>query len=104
MPPHIHYVEPFAGGLSVLLRRNPEGASELVNDLNGRLINFWRVLQNARSFSRFRRSVEAIPLARPEWDKARSHNSTGNRVDDAVAFFVECRQSRSGLLERFTSV
>ena len=25
MPSHIHYVEPFAGGLAVLLAKNPEG-------------------------------------------------------------------------------
>jgi DNA adenine methylase len=54
MPPHLHYVEPYAGGLAVLLARDPEderlflsphrGVSELVNDLDGRLTNFWRVL------------------------------------------------------------
>jgi DNA adenine methylase len=55
MPPHLHYVEPFAGGLAVLLARDPDdpdkwmpphkGVSEVVNDLDGRLINFWRVLR-----------------------------------------------------------
>jgi site-specific DNA-adenine methylase len=44
MPPHLHYVEPFAGGLAVLLAKNPDGVSDVVNDLDGDLLNFWRVL------------------------------------------------------------
>jgi D12 class N6 adenine-specific DNA methyltransferase len=33
MPAHVHYVEPFAGGLSVLLAKDPAGVSEVVNDI-----------------------------------------------------------------------
>ncbi len=63
MPRHLHYVEPFAGGLAVLLAKNPfderhqfgcksheRGISEVVNDLNGELMNFWKVLQDEESF------------------------------------------------------
>src|SRR5215469_14750917 len=83
MPPHLHYVEPYFGGGSVLLARQPqepslwmgehEGVSEVVNDLNGRLVNFWRVLQDEEKFTRFRRIVEATALARPEWEAAHNH-------------------------------
>ena len=68
MPPHLHYVEPFFGGGAVLLARNPEdpalwllphkGVSEVVNDINGRLINFWRVLRDPDAFASFGRWVE----------------------------------------------
>src|SRR5262245_58827735 len=88
MPRHVHYVEPYFGGGSVLLAREPEeptlwalpheGVSELVNDLNGRLVNFWRVLQGESTFQQFRRIVEAIPLARVEWEKAHAHDPTGD--------------------------
>jgi DNA adenine methylase len=44
-PEHGHYIEPFAGGLSVLLAK-PESKHETVNDLDARLVTFWRVLRN----------------------------------------------------------
>jgi DNA adenine methylase len=113
MPPHLHYVEPYFGGGAVLLAREPEdpslwlphhqGVSEVANDLNGRLINFWRVLKVPATFEQFRRTVEAIPLSRMEWGEAHSHHYDGkNPLADAVAFFIDCRQSRSGLMRNFT--
>jgi DNA adenine methylase len=115
MPPHLHYVEPFFGGGAVLFERDPDdarlfvgdvahlrGVSEVVNDINDRLINFWRVLQDAERFQQFRRTVEAIPLARGEWQKAHDHEYGQDPVADAVAFFVDARQSRSGLMQGYT--
>src|ERR1700733_9466940 len=61
MPLHIHYVEPFAGGLSLLLAKDPEGVSEVVNDLDGELTNFWRTLQHEDTFAQFKRILEAMP-------------------------------------------
>jgi len=40
MPPHVHYVEPYFGGGSVLLEKDPVGVSEVVNDRNRELMNF----------------------------------------------------------------
>ena len=93
MPRHVHYVEPFAGGLAVLFAKRPDWVSEVVNDLHGDLTNFWRVLQDETKFAAFRRVAEAVPLSEVEWRDA------GKRLDDpdpvrrAVAFFVRCRQS-----------
>ena len=57
MPRHLHYVEPYAGGLAVLLEKDPfdrskywgdkgyeQGVSEVVNDVYRELTNFWRVI------------------------------------------------------------
>src|ERR1700722_16000890 len=70
MPPHLHYVEPFAGGAAVLLAHTGVGRSEMINDVDKDLTNFWRVLQDEASFEKFRRWVEAVPLSRVEWDLA----------------------------------
>jgi DNA adenine methylase len=114
MPRHIHYVEPYAGGLQVLLARDPtderlwlpphKGASEVANDLDGRLTNFWRVLRDGNLFPQFLRQVQAIPLSRPEWDAAHAHEYGLDLVADAVAFFVDARQSRAGNRKGFTSL
>jgi DNA adenine methylase len=108
-------VEPYFGGGAVLLARDPDdprfflgdaahlrGVSEIVNDLNGQLINFWRVLQDPDHFEQFRRRVEAIPLARDEWEAAHSHDYGHDPIADAVAFFVDARQSRAGVMQGFT--
>jgi DNA adenine methylase len=114
MPPHLHYVEPFFGGGAVLLARDPEdgdgwlfpnkGVSEVVNDVNSRLINFWRVLQEPKLFQAFHRAVEAIPVSRTAWEEAHAHEHGDDPIANAVAFFVDCRQSRSGMMNSFTAV
>jgi DNA adenine methylase len=116
MPRHRHYVEAYAGGLAVLLARDPDdpalwladtsaqrGVSELVNDLDGRLTDFWRVLRDEQLFPRFLRQVQAILLSRREWEAAAAHVPAGDRLADAVAFFVHCRQSLAGRRKSFTA-
>lgn len=114
MPPHERYLEAFSGGLSVLIQKplvspkNEAGkqpaVAEFANDLNGDLVNFWRVLANAEAFETFRRIVEATPLSQPSFKAAASFaNEHGNPdawfpdVDRAVSFFIRIRQSRQGL-------
>ena len=119
MPPHLHYVEPYFGGGAVLLNRDPfdktlfwgdkgdqRGVSEVVNDINGQLMNFWRVLQDEESFASFRRIVEAAPFSEAAWEEAetRQYPQRELDVDAAVAFFVRCRQSRAGGLKDFATL
>lgn len=101
MPPHLHYCEPFAGGLSVLLQKNPDGISEVVNDLNGDLTNFWQVLQSVDTWSDFVRILQATPFSEVEYRDASRANVFGSNVDRAVAFFVRCRQSLAGRMDSF---
>jgi DNA adenine methylase len=105
MPPHKHYVEPFAGGLAVLLAKNPEGVSEVVNDLNGELMNFWAVLRDLALFALFLRIVQATPVSEALWREASAALREGKETDPvrrAVAFFIVCRQSLAGRMDSFT--
>ncbi len=99
MPDHTHYVEPFAGALSVLLAKDPTGVSEVVNDLNGPLSNFWAVLQRDDTFTRFWRAVEAVPFSEAEWRDAEQPGA--DPVENAVHFFIRCRQSLAGRMDDF---
>ena len=102
MPPHLHYVEPYFGGGSVLLFKNPEGISEVVNDLCLELTTFWRVLKHEDLFAQFQRIVEATPFSQDEWDN--SWEPTSCPVEAAVRFFVRCRQSRAGQMANFATL
>jgi DNA adenine methylase len=107
MPPHRHYVEPYAGGLAVLLAKSPEDVSEVVNDLHRDLTNFWRVLRDEAAFQSFQRLIEATPFSEVEWTEA-THGLTdepgADPVQRAVGFFIACRQSLAGRMDTFASL
>lgn len=45
-PQHKCYVEPFAGGAALFFLRGHPADSEVLNDVNGELVNLYRVVQN----------------------------------------------------------
>lgn len=124
MPKHLHYVEPYAGGLAVLLAKDPNdarhkwetngktssserGTSEVVNDLNGKLTNFWQVLSCQVSFPKFKRILEATPFSQQLWNESESNKKLQDLeydVEKAVAFFIRCRQSRAGSFKSFATL
>ncbi|OQW35850.1 MAG: hypothetical protein A4E20_08905 [Nitrospira sp. SG-bin2] len=113
MPEHTHYVEPYAGGLSVLLAKDPEGVSEVINDLNKHVTNFWSVLRAPHAFAEFQRCVEAQPFCEADWKASKrivdellwnGVNPTSAHTANvlrAFAFFVCCRQSLAGRMQAF---
>lgn len=106
MPPHLHYVEPFAGGLAVLLEKDPQGVSEVVNDANRDLTNFWSVLQRDSLYQEFIRKAQSTPFSQVEWEKAaeRASMPVADAVDRALHFFVLCRQSLAGRMREFATI
>jgi DNA adenine methylase len=100
-PGWVHYVEPYFGGGAVLLANDPTGISEVANDLDGRLVNFWRVLQRPDLFKQFQRVVSAVPFSEAEWRDAGDRLDDPDPVQRAVAFFVRCRQSLAGRMDGF---
>lgn len=115
MPPHLHYVEPYFGGGSVLFAKDPEGVSEVANDIDLDLTNFWTVLQNRVLFDHFLRMTQATPFSEIEWEAAGeglngehregSFDSNGGiNVVRAAWFFVRCRQSLAGRMDSFAAI
>ncbi len=108
MPPRgswLHYVEPYGGGLAVMLANDPQGISEVVNDLDGHLMNFWKVLQDPKAFALFLRKAQATPFSEEEFKKAhRAILLNDMDVNHAHAFFVECRQSLAGRMKDFATL
>lgn len=89
MPPHRSYLEPFAGSLAVLFNK-PRSAIETVNDIDGDIVNFFRVLRAEPE--RLAREIDLTPYARAVFDDA--HENRGETdFDRAVRF---CIRSRMG--------
>lgn len=95
-PPHKHYVEPFAGGLSVLLAK-PLSTMETVNDLDGVLMTFWRVLRERPE--ELIRACALTPHSRGEYDAAAGLDAT-DELELARQVWVKLSQGRSGRLRR----
>lgn len=67
MPPHLVYVEPYGGGGSVLLRKS-RLAAEVYNDLDGRVVQVFRILRDPEKAALVRRRLSLTPFARAEFD------------------------------------
>lgn len=93
-PDHSHYIEPYAGSLSVLLAK-PESRIETVNDIDGDMVTFWRVLRDRPA--EFQRACELTPHSRAE--RALSQGDKDGLVDLEVArrVWVQLTQGRSGI-------
>lgn len=64
-PAHRIYLEPFGGGAGVLLRK-PRSETEIYNDLDGDVVNLFRVLRDRPDD--LARAIALTPYARDEYD------------------------------------
>jgi DNA adenine methylase len=92
-PRHDRYCEPFGGSLSVLLAKAPE-LIEVVNDLDERLVRFWRTLRDRGD--EVDRAIALTPHSRVEYDRARREGPPPDAVEDARQLWVLYTQSVSG--------
>jgi DNA adenine methylase len=92
-PPHKNYVEPCGGAASVLLQK-PRSPLETYNDLDGNVVNFFRVLRDQPD--ELIRVIRLTPWARAEYELAISLNGNCNDVERARRFFVASWMSMQG--------
>lgn len=107
MPPHLVYCEPYFGGGAVLLAKDPNGVSEVANDLNSNLMNFWQCLADPDAFAAFVRRADAMPFSESLWKASQERLQTPCDAAEkpcvacGLAFFVCCRQSLAGRMKNF---
>lgn len=77
-PPHRVYVEPFGGAASVLLQK-PRTYAEIYNDLDGEIVNLFRVVRDHGD--RLRQLLELTPFARTEFKL--SYEATPDPLEQA---------------------
>jgi DNA adenine methylase len=103
---YVHYVEPYFGGGAVLFAREA-GKSEVVNDLNGHLTNFWTVLRDPTQYRSLQRMLDMTPVGDESFRTALRMLSDPDKHSDlerAWAFFVQIRQSRQAIGKDFLTL
>jgi DNA adenine methylase len=95
LPDHTHYVEPFAGSLAVLLAKTPSRI-ETVNDLDGDLMMFWRVLRDRPM--ELAQACALTPHSRAERELARHRGEDLPELERARRVWVCLTQGRTGTL------
>jgi len=97
VPHHKAYIEPFGGGASMLLRKDP-APIEVYNDIDAGLANFFRVIKDEEKFKRFYRMAVLTLVSREEYMVCR--DTWQDEKDDVIRaykWFVVARLSFGGL-------
>lgn len=97
LPSCHHYCEPFAGSGAVLINREPASV-ETYNDLDGDVVNFFRVLRDHHE--KLIRAITLTPFSREEYHQA-IHGGTHDidEIEQARRFYIRARQTRTGLAQ-----
>lgn len=95
--PHYHYVEPYFGSGAVFFSKDPS-PHEVLNDLNGQVINLWRMLRDRTEDLCW--ALETTPWSREEY--AVSDKITGDALEDARRFVVRVWQAHASDLAKKT--
>lgn len=98
LPPHEHYVEPFAGSLAVLLAKEPS-RMETVNDIDDLLMTFWQVLRDKPA--ELARACALTPHSRSEYlDSREASLDDLDDVERARLIWIQIAQGRGGTLRK----
>lgn len=97
LPPHDGYIEPFGGGGSILIAKPPSKV-ETYNDLDGALVDFFRVMSDPVLFPHFWSRVAMIPVSREYWHEClKTWEHTLDPLERVIRWYVVARQSFAGM-------
>jgi DNA adenine methylase len=86
-PEHECYVEVFGGAAWVLFGKDPgTSKSEVLNDLDGELINFWRVIKHRPA--EFAEMASWLLASRELWTEWKPLPSKGTEIERAIRFYA----------------
>ncbi len=108
-PPHTLRLYACAGGWSEGWDWHVEGTGEVVNDVDGHLVNFYEVLAEPKLRKELVERLRLTPFSHPQWRKSREFLATRipkevTKVQRAYHFFVMTRQSMLGAGDSFAPV
>lgn len=98
IPEHEIYIEPFTGGAAVFFAKG-KSKKEIINDLNGALIKFYRALQN--DFPILRKLIYETAVSRKihrESDFIVKNAEHFNDIKVAWAVWVQCNMSFASMM------
>lgn len=85
LPATTHYVEPYTGSGGVFFNK-PASPHEVINDLDGRIVNLFRVVRERGD--ELARLIDLTPYARSEYYE--SYAAADDPLEDARRFLVRC--------------
>jgi DNA adenine methylase len=105
LPPHEIYVEPFAGGLSVLLNK-PRSPYEYASDIDQDLINFYQGFH--KHYEEFKKFIDRVSYIKTNFEWSLQSVDLADRVESGdpeiewlAKYLVRNRFSRGGLGKDF---
>ncbi len=102
IPSHRVYVEPFAGGATLFFAKEPSEV-EILNDINGEIVNFYRVLKH--HWPEFWRQIRPMFKSRRLFeDLKKTPPETLTDIQRAVRFFYLLKNNFGAKLSSFNYV
>ncbi|HEY0268070.1 MAG TPA: DNA adenine methylase [Methyloradius sp.] len=87
-PPHTCYVESFGGAAGVLLQK-PRAYAEVYNDLDGSVVNFFRVIKDPITRDQLIKAVIMTPYAREVFESA--WDPSDDPIEDALRLCIRAQ-------------
>jgi len=94
LPPHNAWVDAFCGSAALTLTKSP-APIEVINDINGEIINFFKQLRNHPK--KIYSMLDLTPYAREELSRSRQDRVRISQVERARRFIISSMMSINGI-------